>query len=145
MTNNWTEMFERRQPDELRMTPPSYDGSEEPEWAPPPDPKEYRPWIMQRGGRPSMFIDLRRFEPKTGTLTGCLMSYPALIAVDYIGDCMLALDFGVRKFVLEGDGLGDLVPRLQNGMVIVLQEFSPKLWNSTAGAVIRKLASSHQI
>lgn len=140
MSSNWTEMFDKKPSSQVMEAAPAEAG--EPEWAPPPDPKHYRPWLMQRGGRPAMFIDLRRFEPKTSTLTGCLMSYPALIAVDYIGDHMLSLDFGNRRFILEGAGLTDLAARLQQGMVLAIQEFSPKVWQAPPfGSVINKIVS----
>ncbi len=75
-----------------------------------------------------MFIDLRRFEPKTGTLVGCQMSYPHLIAIDYIGDRMVSLDFGTRRFVIEGTGLEELPMRLQQGMVLAIQEHTARVW-----------------
>lgn len=138
--SNWQDMFDKRKTEEQAKPGPEEAG--EPEWAPPPDPAEYRPWLIQRGGRPAMFIDLRRFEPKTGALIGCLMSYPALIAVDYIGDHMVALDFGVRRFVIEGTGLASLAARLQQGMVLAIQEFSPKLWPASRPAeAVTKIAT----
>lgn len=142
--STWQDMFDKRQvaATEALSTNPAQLASDEPEWAPPPDPAEYKPWLMQRGGRPAMFIDLRRFEPRTGSLIGSLMSYPALIAVDYIGDHMLALDFGARQFVLEGAGLDSLAARLQQGMVLAIQEFSPKVWATSVPAqVVRKIAT----
>lgn len=56
------------------------------------------------------------------------MSYPHLIAVEYIGDKMLSLDFGTRQFVIEGTGLQGLVRHLQQGSVLVAQEYSVAKW-----------------
>ena len=144
MKDSWTETFGKKAAASVdpRLPDLPHPESDEPAWAPPPDPAEYRPWLMQRGGRPALFIDLRRFEPKTGMLIGSLMSYPALIAMDYIGDHMLALDFGSRQFVIEGKGLDGLAARLQQGMVLAIQEFSPKVWaNSMPAQVVRKIAT----
>ncbi len=41
---------------------------------------------------------------------------------------MLSLDFGLRKFVLEGDGLRELTERLQQGAVLAIQEYSKEVW-----------------
>ena len=113
--------------------------TDEDELTPAPDPSEYRPWILQRGrGRPAMFIDLRRFEPKTGSMNGSQISYPHLVAVEYTGDTMISLDFGTRHFVIRGEGLYELVQRLQMGSVLALQEYSAKIWPAKpAGRVER--------
>lgn len=143
MTNSWQETFGRRRPEEMQAArggsvEPLAEG--EPDIAPPPDPREYKPWILQRGGRPAMFLDLRRFEPKTGDLIGTQMSYPHLIAIDYIGDRMVSLDFGARQFVVEGTGLSELPGRLQQGMVLAIQEFSSILWKSpTAERLVTRI------
>lgn len=93
------------------------------------DLTEYRPWVLQRGrGRPAMMLDLRRYEPKSGFWTGWAIAYPQLAAVEYVGDRMLSLDFGLRKFVLEGDGLRELTERLQQGAVLAIQEYSQEVW-----------------
>ena len=93
------------------------------------DLTEYRPWVLQRGrGRPAMMLDLRRYEPKSGFWTGWAIAYPQLAAVEYVGDKMLSLDFGVRKFVLEGDGLRELTQRLQDGTVVAIQEYCKAVW-----------------
>jgi hypothetical protein len=107
-----------------------------------PEPNEYRPWILQRGsGRPAMLLDLRRYDPKTGTLTGSLVSYPQLMAVDYWGDRVVTLDFGSRHYVIEGAGLGDLPRWLQQGAVLAIQEYSSKIWPRRGdGALISKIA-----
>ena len=130
-SENWRDLFEKRRPAEGQAVRTDADDTapgDEGEIAPPPDPKEYRPWILQRGGRPALFIDLRRFEPKTGALIGCQMSYPHLIAIDYIGDRMVSLDFGARQFVIEGTGLSELPGRLQQGLVLAIQEYSSTTW-----------------
>ena len=89
----------------------------------------YRPWVLQRGqGRPVMMLDLRRYEPKSGFWTGWAIAYPQLAAVEYVGDRMLSLDFGVRKFVVEGDGLRELTERLQQGAVLAIQEYCSAVW-----------------
>lgn len=49
------------------------------------------------------------------------MAYPHLIVVEYIGDKMLSLDFGIRQFMLEGRGLCELAERLQLGCVLMVQ------------------------
>jgi hypothetical protein len=144
--SNWQEMFEKRPIGAGQPSSPPNSGEDEPDWAPPPDPSEYRPWLIQRGGRPAMFIDLRRFEPKSGTLLGCLMSYPALIAAEYIGDQMLALDFGTRHFILEGNGLTELAARLQQGSVLYIQEYSEKIWHTRPlGPKVTKLLVNQSI
>src|SRR5262245_13301402 len=75
---------------------------------PPPDPAQYQPWLLQRGGRPTLFLDLRRIEHRTGEFIGTLLSYPHIVAVDYLGGHMLALDYGVRHYIIEGTGLAEL-------------------------------------
>ena len=95
------------------------------------DATEYKPWVLQRGrSRPAMMLHLRRFEPKSGLWMGWQMSYPHLIAVEYVGDKMLSLDFGTRQFVIEGRGLQDLAQPLQRGAVLAIQEYSTDHWNS---------------
>jgi len=56
------------------------------------------------------------------------MSYPHLIAVEYIGDVMLSLDFGMRQFVIEGNGLIELARHLQQGTVLAVQEHMAAIW-----------------
>lgn len=139
--SNWQEMFDKQRPAATLVKPePASDVASEPEFAPPPDPREYKPWILQRGGRPALFIDLRRFDPKAGFLIGCQMSYPHLVAVDYIGDHMVALDFGSRQFVIEGESLSELPPRIQQGSVLAIQQYSTQIWRQHArGPVINAL------
>jgi hypothetical protein len=98
---------------------------------PAPDLQVYHPWILQRGrSHPAMFIDFRRFDPKSGLLMGCQMSYPMLTSIEYTGDKLLSLDFGQRKFMIEGRGLIDLARHLQQGIVLAVQEYSEAIWNA---------------
>lgn len=101
------------------------------------DTQEYRPWVLQRGTRPVMMLHLRRYEPKSGLWMGWQMSYPHLVAVEYIGDKILSLDFGTRQFVIEGKGLDELARHLQEGTVLVVQEYAESVWpNHAEGRLI---------
>jgi hypothetical protein len=106
------------------------------------DTAEYTPWVLQRGGsRPAMMLHLRRFEPKSGLWVGWEIAYPHLIAVEYIGDKMLSLDFGTRQFMLQGLGLDELVARLQQNSVLMIQEYCDKVWPTRgSGGVITAIA-----
>lgn len=98
------------------------------------DAPEYKPWVLQRGrGRPAMMLHLRRFEPKSGLWMGWQISYPHLVAVEYIGDKMLSLDFGTRQFVVEGSGLHELARHLQIGSVLIMQEYARDVWGGRQG------------
>lgn len=102
------------------------------------DAPEYRPWVLQRGrSRPALMLHLRRYEPKSGLWIGWQLAYPHLVAVEYVGDRMLSLDFGTRQFVIEGTGLDELARHMQTGSVLVVQEFS--------SAVGHKCASGHTV
>ncbi len=91
--------------------------------------QEYHPWVLQRGRtRPAMMLHLRRYESKSGLWMGWQLSYPSLIAAEYTGDRLLSLDFGSRQFIIEGQGLGELITRLQSGEVLCVQEYSPNIW-----------------
>lgn len=105
------------------------------------DTAEYAPWVLQRGGsRPAMMLHLRRFEPKSGLWCGWEIAYPHLIAVEYTGDKMLSLDFGTRQFMLQGHGLDELVARLQQGTVLMVQEYCDKVWPARgAGGVVNSI------
>jgi hypothetical protein len=112
------------------------------------DLAEYRPWTLQRGrSRPVMMLNLRRYEPKSGMWVGWQIAYPHLVAVEYIGDRMLTLDFGARHFVIQGSGLDQLATALQQGSVLSVQEYAPSIWPTRpAGAFvdsIRKLGPSN--
>lgn len=104
------------------------------------DIQEYRPWILQRGTRPLMMLNLRRFDAKAGHWMGWQVSYPHLIAVEYVGGKLLSLDFGTRHFVIEGTGLGELARHLQTGAVQAVVEYTPEAWvTPPEGAVIRAI------
>jgi hypothetical protein len=148
--SNWREMFEQGRGGNGRGVdrnmggniPPAQQDGFAPTHAPAPQRDEpdddgapaldmnvYRPWTLQRGrGRPSMLLDLRRYEPKSGLWIGWQMAYPHLIAVEYIGDKMLSLDFGTRQFMIEGRGLDELARHLQQGSVVNVVEYSERVW-----------------
>jgi hypothetical protein len=100
------------------------------------DTQEYRPWILQRGGRPAMMIDFRHFEPRSGLWSGWALSYPLLIGLHYTGKEMLSLDFGTRHIVLQGDGLDELARHIQQGSVVSVQEWTPEVWSQKPQATI---------
>ena len=99
---------------------------------------DYKPWVLQRGpSRPAMLLHLRRFEPKSGFWLSWQISYPHLIAAEFVGDRMLSLDFGTRQFVIQGEGLSQMSRHLQAGAVLLLQEYSTDIWKSRPpGAMI---------
>ncbi|WP_263588668.1 hypothetical protein [Sphingopyxis sp. GC21] len=105
------------------------------------DLAEYRPWVLQRGrSRPAALLDLRWYDARAGLWLGCAIAYPQLAAAEYIGDGMVSLDFGKRQFVLEGDGLGELVRRIQDGSVIRIQEYAAAIWpRRPVGAIINRI------
>lgn len=89
----------------------------------------YRPWIIQRGrSRPPMMLELRRYEPRSGLWSGWQLSYPHLVAIEYVGDRMLSMDFGTRHFVIEGQGLRELARQTQCGAVLAIQEYASAVW-----------------
>lgn len=105
------------------------------------DTAEYRPWILQRGrSRPAMMLHLRRFEPKSGQWLGWQLAYHSLLAVEYVGDAMLTLDFGARQFVIEGYRLSELVDHLQSGVLLCVQEYAASVWSAApTGAAISRI------
>lgn len=110
--------------------------------------REYRPWVLQRAARPAMLLHLRRYEPNSGQWIGWQVSYPHLIAVEYVGTRLLSLDFGERHFVIEGNGLEELVTHLQTTTVQMVQEYAPSLWGLQSPpasiSAIRCLGSAQQ-
>lgn len=99
--------------------------------APQPNPSEYRAFLLQRGrSRPALFLDLRTFYARSGTLIGTMMSYPQLASIDYFDGHTIDLHFGFRRFRIEGHGLSELVMRLQAGTVLAIQQYSDKIWQS---------------
>ncbi len=145
---NWRAMFEQprgsgpmpRQPSVGPETPNSYDDASS-DHAGEFDPAIYRPWILQRGrSRPAALIDLRWYDARAGMWMGCAMAYPQLVSVEYVGERMVNLDFGKRQFVLEGEGLIELVRRIQDGSVIAIQEHTTSIWpNQQKGPVINSI------
>lgn len=105
-------------------TPPDDEGP------PDLDLAEYRPWVLQRGARAALMLHLRRFDVRSGMWMAWQVSYPHLIAAEYIGDKMLSLDFGARQFVIEGAGLDKVGRHLQNAAVLSLSEYSDAIWKS---------------
>lgn len=107
------------------------------------DPKEYHAFIVQRGrSRPSLFLDLRSFDERSGALKGTMLSYPQLLAVDYVDDHTILLDFGMRHVRIEGEGLAELIARLHSGSVSVIQAYSKKVWGPElpkAGPIIHAI------
>ena len=104
------------------------------------DPAEYKAFIVQRGrSRPAMFIDLRSIDARSGVLQGAMLSYPQLVAVDYVDDHTILLDFGVRQVRIEGAGLSELIQRLHSGSVSVVQVYSAKIWGDKEpqGPIVR--------
>lgn len=133
---NWRSMFEQPRRD---GQPP---GSPEPAVHGPASPdaglddaesdidlRQYRPWILQRGrSRPPMMLELRRYDARAGHWQGWSMPYPNLYAVEFMGDRMLSLDFGVRQFVIEGRGLDVLAGHLSLGRVQRVVEYAAATW-----------------
>lgn len=140
---NWQDMFEPRKAamvGQVSTATSASTAAPTDEGVPAPDLQVYHPWILQRGrSHPAMFIDFRRFDPKSGLLMGCQMSYPMLMSMEYTGDKLLSLDFGQRKFVIEGSGMIDLARHLQQGIVLAVQEYSETVWKGRpeAGAITR--------
>ncbi|MCC2099400.1 MAG: hypothetical protein KDJ29_21090 [Hyphomicrobiales bacterium] len=151
--SNWQDFLSRNQQGVATSTPA--DGSAEPLYAnlegdeaiTAPDPAQYRAFLLQRGsGRPPLFIDLRRFDPRSGALIGTLMSYPQLTAVDYVDGHSAVLNFGLRQFRIEGQGLEELILRLHAGSVAAIQEYTAKLWPKPplSGPVVRRIVEMRE-
>jgi len=139
--NHWTNMFEPQGRGSERAAaappPPSPTLREEPEEDVLADPTDYRPWVLQRGrSRPAMMLHLRRFETRSAMWMGWAVSYPHLAAVEYVGDRMVSLDFGMRQFVVQGQGLDQLIAPLQQGIVLALYEHSASVWARPPGGPI---------
>lgn len=144
MSGNWRDRFDdgrNGRPSGMPPPPPvavDEDGDE----SIAPGSAPYRPWIVQRGRtRPALLLNLRKFDPKSGWLIGWQASYPHLVAADYVGERMLSLDFGVRQFVIEGTGLGELVRHLQQGTVLAIQEYSARVWpEQPVGPIVTRIS-----
>ena len=106
MSGQWREMFEpQRSPGAARAAPPPECDDLELDDDRELDLANYKPWLVQRGrSRPAMMLHLRRYEARSGLWMGWAMSYPSLIAAEYVGDRMVSLDFGTRQFMIEGEG-----------------------------------------
>jgi len=129
---NWAAMFDRQANETAPSAQPAAQQAEAPAEAEIPaiDPTEYRPWTLQRGaGRPSMMIDFRRFDSKSGLWMGWQLAYPHLIAIDYIGEQLVSLDFGMRQIIIGGSGLGELTRHFQQGTVTTVQEYAQGIWH----------------
>ncbi|GAB4072275.1 hypothetical protein KHC28_01345 [Ancylobacter sonchi] len=57
-----------------------------------------------------------------------MLSYPQLVAVDYVDDHTILLDFGMRHVRIDGERLAELIQRLHSASVSVIQAWSPKIW-----------------
>lgn len=131
MTTNWQDKFNPNRPAaQLGGGSPPLTSRDEPvDDGLDLDMAEYKPWVLQRGrSRPAMMLHLRRFEPKSGLWMGWQLSYPHLQAVEYVGDKMLSLDFGQKKFIINGTGLHEVLQHLQSGSTLILQEYGIKIW-----------------
>jgi hypothetical protein len=73
-------------------------------------------------------LELRRYDARAGLWQGWSMPYPNLYAVEFMGDRMLSLDFGVRQFVIEGRGLDVLARHLSLGGVQRVIEYAAATW-----------------
>lgn len=124
----WSEFFQERKPAPSAETPIEA-AQNDFDLVPGVDPTAYRAFIVKRGqSGPGLFIDLRSFDERSGALKGTMLSYPQLIAVDYIDDHTILLDFGMRHARIEGERLGELIARLHAGTVSVVQAYSKKIW-----------------
>lgn len=131
---NWQAMFETRRAGSA--LPPSNEASEPPVAAayddadiPALDLQDYKPWILQRGrGSPALMLAIRRYDHRAGLWECWSTAYHALFSVDYLGDKVVGLDFGVRRFMLEGTGLDLLARYLQQGSVLKIVEYAPTIW-----------------
>ncbi|RYM05713.1 hypothetical protein [Sphingobium cupriresistens] len=106
-----------------------------------PDLRNYRPWIIQRGrSRSATMLGLRRFDPRGGHWLGFGLPYHGLFAVEYVGDKMVSLDFGMRQFVIEGRGLDELAQRIKQGSIATILEYAPAIWpDSPQGAIVTSI------
>jgi len=146
MTGQWTDMFEQPRSGG-RTPPPPIDRAPLESEGPSIDLSAYKPWVLQRvKSRPAMLLHLRRYESRSGLWTGWALSYPSLIAAEYTGERMVSLDFGARQFMVEGEGLDQLIGALQEATVTALQEYSPAVWPTPPSgpliASIRRLGTS---
>ena len=141
---NWASMFEPKAREDALAQPPASASVRTDDGAligPDETSAQYRPWLLQRGrSQPAMMLLFRKFDPRSGLWIGWQAAYPQLNAVDFIGDRMVSLDFGIRQFVLEGRGLDELARHIQSGSVLTIEEFSAHVWpQPESGPVITKI------
>lgn len=87
--------------------------------AEPEDEGAYQPWGSSRDGSRPAFLDLRRADG-----TGEMIAYPYIIRITYSGDSLISmLCIGGQVVTIEGQGLGELVRRLQVQEVAFVHEF----------------------
>jgi hypothetical protein len=149
---NWTSMFEQPRSGGATPTPsatPTPAASPTEDEALAPDLTVYKPWVLQRGrSRPSLMLGLRRYDPRSGQWIGWGVSYANLFAVEYIGDRMVSLDFGLRQYVIEGRGLDELARRIKQGTVTTVLEYSAAIWPQPTEAAmvtaIKRIEASEQ-
>lgn len=131
---NWQAMFETRRagsapPPPASAAPTSPEAAFDDGELPSLDLNEYKPWILQRGrGNPALMLAIRRYDHRAALWECCSTAYHALFSVDYLGDKVVGLDFGVRRFMLEGTGLDLLARYLQQGSVLKIVEYAPAIW-----------------
>lgn len=79
----------------------------------------YRPWGTARGTKSPLFLDLRRADG-----TGDMIAYAHVVRIAYSGDSLVSLVCaGGTAIAIEGQGLGELVRRLQTQEITFVQEF----------------------
>jgi hypothetical protein len=125
----WGDMFAKQAPDAPESPSIKEEAQDDFDLLPGVDPKLYRAFIVQRGrSRQGLFLDFRSFDERSGALKGTMLSYPQLVAIDYVDDHTILLDFGMRHVRIEGEQLAELIARLHTGQVSVLQAYSEKIW-----------------
>lgn len=142
MSGKWEDDFYKRRPASTQPVESREEAQDEFDELPGVDPTSYKPFFVQRGrSRPAMFLDLRCFDARSGALKGTMLSYPQLVAIDYVDDHTILLDFGMRHVRIEGDGLAELIARLHSGNVSVIQAWSPKIWGERepTGPIVRAI------
>ena len=97
--------------------------------AEPAETEGYRPWGTARDGEKPLFLDLRRADG-----IGEMIAYAYVMRIAYSGDSLVSLICaGGTAFTIEGQGLGELVHRLQAQEVAFMQEFDEKRWGQLSG------------
>lgn len=142
MTGNWRDRFEPQRPiGSATSAPPMQPEPARAELAhddgPDLDLSVYRPWTLQRGrSRPSMMIDFRRYDARSGMWSGWALSYPHLVGIQYTGARLLSLNFGARSVMVEGNGLDELVRHIQQGTVTAVQQFASEIWGAAPRSAV---------